>query len=134
MTLVWKKEKLAPSDTKLNLRFTRGEKINNEFIDPKTYFKDKVFHKLKWTEKSDTKEKEEEAYADFKIEIEGKAKGVFPLKINHRPDNEQKNTRIYWEEAMSVITEQDNSGKTLSLFRIGNEPNLFLIKIEKQVI
>ena len=128
MTLAWKKKKLAPSDRKLNLRFTRGEKINGEFIDPKTYFRDKLFDKLEWTEKSG--EKEQEAEANFKIEIEGKSKGKFLLKINHRPDNDQKNTRIYWGNATPTITKQDITGKTLLLFKIENKPNLFLIRIE----
>ena len=139
LTLVWQKNNLPSSDAQQVsnkdkkpmgvLRFTQAKfKVNGVLIDQKTYFRKKVFDKLEWTKKSDV---EEEAFAYFKIEIEGKSKGTFRLPINHKPDKETTGTtRLYWRKAMSVITEQDNSGKTLSLFRIESEPDSFLIKIE----
>jgi len=140
-TLVWQKKNLPNSDAqqvsgKTNptgvLRLAQARfKVNDTLIDFKTYFRNEIFNQLNWTQRARIKNSPlEETHADFQIEIDGRLKGVFNLRISHDPNRNIGITRLHWGDAIPIINEQNNTGKTLSLFHIENEADLFLIKIE----
>jgi len=144
-TLVWQKKNLPNSDAqqvsgKTNptgvLRLAQARfKVNDALIDIKIYFRNEVFGDLDWVQKMREQNSPlEETHADFQIKIDGESKGVFTLRISHDADRVagQNNvpTTLHWGDAISAIREQNIKGKTLSLFQIEGESNLFLIKIE----
>jgi len=141
MTLIWEKENLTKTDAQqvsgrtkpkgvLHLRQGQSE-IKNMSIQSKTHFRSKVFGHLNWTQKTrNNKIPLEETKADFYIEINGVPQDdTFPLKISHSSERSGC-TRLHWGNAIPIITKQNITGKTLSLFQIENEADLFLIKIE----
>jgi len=144
-TLVWQKKNLPSSDAqqvsgKTNptgvLRLAQARfKLNDTLIDFKTYFRNEVFDRLDWAQKTRVQNSPlEEVHTDFQIEIDGVSKGIFNLRISHDSDRVagQNNvpTTLHWGDAIGAIREQNIKGKTLSLFQIEGETNLFLIKIE----
>ena len=104
-------------------------------IDQRHFFRDEIFQSLDW--KPDEKAKLshlERAKAIFKIIVQGVEKGDFELKLTHNTKTDtktyrQKNsmTSISWGEAKKVIAKNELIGKTVKLYRNGNNDDQFVL-------
>ena len=135
---LWKKNNLPKSDSQhptngsnatCNLRLSQaGYEVNGQKIDQKTYFRENVFADCNWEET----EKGEKTHILADLEIDGESKGRYNLKVTHESHREanQDNvtTILHWEEAISVLRENDVTGKNLSLDR--DEDGIYQIKID----
>ncbi len=122
---VWKKRNLPKSDSQqpsegsnptCNLRLSQaGHAVDGNRIDQTTYFRDEVFCDCDWEET----ENGEKTYIPVDLEIDGKFKGRYNLKVTHEPHRESNQdnvtTVLHWEDAIPALTEEDVTGKNLSL-------------------
>lgn len=102
-------------------------------VDHRHYFRDEVFDHLTWASRSATVD---EAVARFRLEVLGTSHGEHHLNIRHTTSTttrayEQKNamTRLSWGPMKSHIQRDDLIGRTLELWRDGNDPTRFTLKI-----
>lgn len=129
--LIWKKENLPSSDvqrvsgtTNITgvLRLSQARfKINNELVNHTTYFINEVFGRLDWTtEYRKNKQPLLVAFARFQINILGKYKGEYELKISHDPERiagqDNVPTTLHWGNTINIIKEKTLTGKNLFLY------------------
>ncbi len=106
-------------------------------INPRYYFREKVFQNLNWVfdEKPRTAHYER-AFANFKIVIFGVDYGTFSLKISHNTnsahleDKKQPATQLHWGEAKSLIAQDELIGKTATLYKDLTVADTFTLIIE----
>lgn len=139
--LVWQKRSLSQSDaqrvpegTKItgNLKLSQARfKLNDLYIDQKTYFRNELFQNLAWVQTKPNNSSYEEAFCTFNISISGNPIGILNLKLSHDSFrvSSQGNTPtwLHWGNALTPILRQNNiTGKTLNLYTLDSS---FLIEI-----
>jgi HKD family nuclease len=143
-TLVWRHPKLphsyvetpktANSNVKGNFGLSQANyKVEGEFIDSQTYFRQQVFGKLSWSAER-TSPLVELATAQFYVTILGEDLGVFTLEVRHKPSGEagQKNYPGYvsWGPIAKTIQEKELVGYSLNLYRLDGSDDTFKIEIQ----
>lgn len=135
---VWKKRNLPKSDSQqpsegsnptCNLRLTQaGYVVDGHRIDQTTYFRNQVFCDCDWEET----ENGEKTCIPVDLEIDGEFKGRYNLKVTHEPHRESNQdnvtTILHWEDAIPALTEEDVTGKDLSLDK--KDDGTYKIKID----
>lgn len=142
---VWKSKRLTERDlnipTGANTNPTGSMLLKKGLmtgIDHRDYFRNSVFADLNWQPHSNpAKTHLEKSSANFEIKIDGISMGVFNLTINH---NKATNTTAYaqnnamtnlsWGKAKPIIAKRELLGKTLTLFKVLDSSNQFIIEIE----
>ena len=134
----WKKSNLRKSDAQqpsdgsnptCNLRLSQaGYAVDGDKIDKTSYFRDDVFAECNWT----PTEKGERTEIEVELKIDGESKGNYQLKVTHelhRESNQDNVTTIlHWEDAIPALTDQDITGKDLTLS--SEEDGTFVISID----
>jgi hypothetical protein len=125
--LLWQKIKLPASDVQRQegnvtggLRLVQAKwKVDGNFIDQTTYFRNDVFGYLPWSVWK-TKPYSEKAEAAFDVYLLGKSYGIHELMISHKPSGEsgQHNytTILHWGDLAEIVQELNLVGKTFSLY------------------
>ncbi|MBI5244210.1 MAG: hypothetical protein HY922_11130 [Elusimicrobia bacterium] len=126
--LVWVKPRLPQGDVQILrvghttgvLRLTQAEfRVGGTPIDHTTYFRKKVFSRLSWSTDPGDPDKET-AEGLFQVVIQGRAVGLFKLKLSHKPKWEaaQRNytTGLHWGDAASHIRKRGLIDKPLRLY------------------
>lgn len=145
-TLLWQKKNLPRSDAQQvsgNTKIigvvrlsTANFKLHGHEINRNTYFRNKVFRKLRWTkEQRKNNSPLQTAHAPFDVYINGQSIGKHILKISHDPDRiaNQENvpSTLHWgPELNSYLRKHDITGKTLSLYSPSEGSDSFQIIIE----
>lgn len=142
--LIWKKLALSQSDAQhvpsgtaitANLKLSQARfKINDSFIDQKTYFRNQVFGNLNWVNTKPGNYSYEEVFCQFNITILGKNYGVLSLKLSHDPvriaDQGNTPTWLHWgENLLPHLRDINVTGKIFKLYSTVND-NVFSIVIE----
>lgn len=103
-------------------------------VDHRHFFRDEVFQELDWQSCSATVD---EAFARFRLEIDGMDLGEFDLRIAHTTSTntrsyEQRNamTRLSWGRMREHVARPELMDRTLSLYRDAADPTHFVVKIE----
>ncbi|MBA4685521.1 hypothetical protein EDD66_101234 [Mobilisporobacter senegalensis] len=134
----WKKSNLPKSDAQqpsdgsnptCNLRLSQAEyTVGGTKIDQKSYFRNDVFSGCDWI----PTEKGEKTEIKVDLQIDGESKGNYQLKVTHelhRESNQDNVTTIlHWENAIPALTDQDITGKDLTLS--SEEDGTFVISID----
>ena len=145
LVLVWESKPLTrrplniPTAAKTNptgsMLFTKGKTLG---IDQKTYFRKKVFSGLGWKADAAVKKKHlERAKAKFRIIIKDVNYGVFEMSLTHdsRTDSgtfEENNsvTQLHWGEVKPLVALEDLLDRTMLLYRVDKQPDLFVLEID----
>lgn len=140
--LVWQKLNLSQSDAQSvpvgtaitgNLKLSQARfRINNLFIDQKSYFRNIIFNNLTWVKTKPNNNTYEETFCPFDITILGIRIGEFYLKLSHDPVRiaGQGNTPtwLHWGNNLILLLQQNNIiGKTLNLYVIGESFSIEII-------
>jgi HKD family nuclease len=96
-------------------------KVDGDYIDPTTYFRDEVFGDLNWWEEED----KEVTTANFEVFIEGEFYGERELRISHDPDWESNQynytTAVHWGPLNTVLRDElDIRGLNFYLYDLGD--------------
>ncbi|WP_162713320.1 phospholipase D family protein [Salinibacter ruber] len=128
--LVWRKRNLKARDSQRPGPSTNPSgvitlvrdyfKVDGEYIDKTTYFRNDAFGRLNWWE-----EGSKEVAADtFEVSIEGQSYGVHELRISHDPDWESNQdnytTALHWGPLNETLRDDiDIRGLNFYLFDLG---------------
>ena len=129
--LIWKKTKLFGSDVQRpissgsaptgGVRLTQSRwKVDGEVINQTKYFRMGLFGGFDWIQETSHGEITEVAKVVFNVKILGVDKGIYEVKIRHKPswEADQKNytTLISWGEISKTIRDANLVGKQLLLY------------------
>ena len=118
-----------------SMGFTKG--LNPE-IDQRHYFREEVFNELDWqADTAPDKEHLERAEANFHIVIKGLSYGDFKLSLTHDTRTEsltyiQNNsvTQLRWGKIRELVAREDLLDRTMYLYKISNQSDLFILEID----
>ncbi|WP_263819993.1 phospholipase D family protein [Salinibacter sp.] len=128
--LVWRKRNLRARDSQRPGPSTNPSgvitlvrdyfKVDGEYIDKTTYFRNDVFGRLNWWEEGS----KEVATGTFEVSIEGEPYGVHELRISHDPDWESNQdnytTALHWGPLNKTLRDDiDIRGLYFYLFDLG---------------
>ena len=139
--LVWQKANLPASDVQRQrgnptggLRLTQARwRLNDQLINQTRYFRYDLFGDFQWTIGIRPPQNQETTQVYFDINILGISYGSHTLTISHKPSGEagQGNytTMLHWGYLGDRIKDLDLVGKTFSLYKSKDTPNIFIIDI-----
>ncbi|MFR1380404.1 MAG: phospholipase D family protein [Clostridium neonatale] len=140
---VWKSKGLTERD--LNVPSTQNTNVTGSMllkkgkyeVDQQTYFRENVFKDLTWTSVNPSKPYFQYAWAEFYFVIDGVEYGKRKLQIKHdtRTDTKtymqkQPMTHLLWGEAKEFIANRSLLEKELTLYKVCDTNNEFLIDIQ----
>lgn len=145
--LVWESKPLTERDLNIptgantaatgSMGLKKGA-LDDDSIDHRHYFRDKVFADLSWTkDPSASRAHYERAHASFNLVVKNINCGTFNLLLSHNTNKnsasyKQRNfmTQIHWGDAKKYIAKADLLGRILYLYREDGTPPEFTIEID----
>jgi len=140
LQVIWKSKKLVARDLNIKMKgktHPTGSMLLKKGlydIDQQTYFRHNAFANLDWQFKEGTKF--EFTKAKFGFVIEGIEYPMHELTMKHdtRTDTisykqKQPMTHLIWGSATSIVSNPNLLGKQLTLYRVKDENDKFIIKI-----
>lgn len=141
---IWKSKELKERDLNVpsnksstNVTGSMLLKKGQYDVDQQTYFRDVAFNHLDWKNKDGKPSYFEYATAKIKFIIEGVEFGTKQLEIKHdsRTDTatykqKQPMTHLLWGEAKSLISNRNLLNKKLTLYKIVDSDNEYIINID----